>query len=280
MSIATDFIALLEAFAARGPLPRVAALHLPPASAAGSKSGEFCALELEDGSLGLSYVLLGDTLAELSAGGDNSLIGADALAVARWYDSAEAVRRTLGFAAINALSRCLFDRAGWRPDSSADSIGRLEPQPGDHVGMIGHFTPLIGRIVDAGARLTIAELNPEFAGQRDGYRVTLDANELGACNKVLSTSTVLLNDTLDTVLGCCSSASYFAMVGPGAGCLPDPLFARGVTLLGGSWIDDRDGFVAALAAGSSWSGAARKFAIRQADYPGFGALLGRCGDRD
>jgi uncharacterized protein (DUF4213/DUF364 family) len=54
--------------------------------------------------------------------------------------------------------------------------------------------------------------------------------------KVVSTSTLLLNDTLDRMLGHCRNARWFAMVGPGAGCLPDALFARGVTLLGGSWI--------------------------------------------
>ena len=39
------------------PVPRVKALHLPPVPWNGSKDGEFGALELEDGSLGLSYVL-------------------------------------------------------------------------------------------------------------------------------------------------------------------------------------------------------------------------------
>ena len=39
-------------------LPRVRALHLPPLPWNGRKDGEFAALELDDGSLGLSYVCL------------------------------------------------------------------------------------------------------------------------------------------------------------------------------------------------------------------------------
>ena len=68
------------------------------------------------------------------------------------------------------------------------------------------------------------------------------------------------------------------MVGPSAGCLPDALFARGVTLLGGSWIRDRQGFIAALESGESRSEFAGKFVLTADNYPGFAALLARaCG---
>jgi uncharacterized protein (DUF4213/DUF364 family) len=85
---------------------------------------------------------------------------------------------------------------------------------------------------------------------------------------------VLLNDTLDEVLSHCSAARAFAMLGPGASCLPDPLFRRGVTLLGGVWIERPDAFKRALAAGQPWGRHARKFALASARYPGIDALLG------
>lgn len=280
MSFAADYIAQLEAFAARGPLPRVRALHLPPLQRNRDNRGEFCAMELEDGSLGLSYVLLGDTLERLHDERDGFAIpGADALDLARRYATDEGAGKTLGFAAANALVRCLFDRAGFRPGRSADSIGSLDPQPGERIGMIGYFTPLLGRIVASGARLIIVELKPELAGEHDGYRVTLDVGELAGCGKVVSTSTLLLNDTLDRMLGFCRDARWFAMIGPGAGCLPDALFARGVTMLGGSWIDDRERFIAALRSGESTREFSGKFALTPDTYPGFAALLERACDR-
>ena len=276
-TIPQELIALLERFSARTTLPRVHALHLPPASAAGSKDGEFCALELTDGSVGLSYVLLPDTLHQLIAGAADGLAGADPLVLARAIAEPTAARRAIGLAAINALTRCLFDRAGYAPELDVDSIGSLHPQAGDHIGMIGFFRPLVGRFVASGARLTVAELNPDFAGAHDGYRITLDPSELPGCNKVLSTSTVLLNDTLDVMLGHCRSASEFVMVGPGAGCLPDPLFARGVTMLGGAWITDSAALIDRLRSGTKWSEATRKSAIRRTDYPGIDTLLERIG---
>ena len=131
MSFADDYLAQLEAFAARNALPRVRALHLPPVQAGADDKGEFCALELEDGSVGLSYVLFDDTLARLHAGGDSlGIAGSDALQLARRYASADYFGKALGFAAANALTRCLFDRAGFRPGTSADSIGQMQPQAG------------------------------------------------------------------------------------------------------------------------------------------------------
>jgi len=275
MSFATDYLTQLERLGQRMKLPRVRALHLPPDPAPGEPRGEFCALELDDGSLGLSYVLLDDTLAQARlldpAGG---LAGSDALALARRYVDGDGAKRTIGFAAANALTRCLYDRAGYRPDASVDSLGALDPQPGEQIGMIGLFTPLLPRVLASGARLTVIELKPHLVGVHDGWRVTLDADELRHCDKVVSTGTLVLNDTLDAMLERCERAHWIALVGPSMGCLPDALFARGVTLLGGSWVLDGPAYVDALRRGELRSGMAQKVAITPDRYPGFEALLG------
>jgi len=251
------------------PPPRVKALHLPPVPWNGSKDGEFGALELTDGSLGLSYVLLDDSLAALAGGAQASaLAGADALQLAHGWRDGQGAARTLGFAAVNALSRHLFDRAGFVPPPATDSIGGLDPQPGEHIGMVGFFPPLVRQVTALGARLTVLELRPELAGEHAGYTVTLDPRALNDCDKVLSTSTVLLNHTLDTVLANCRRARRIALIGPGAGCLPGALFGAGVTTLGGTWITDAPGFLQALRDGAPWSGCARKFTLHAADWPG------------
>jgi uncharacterized protein (DUF4213/DUF364 family) len=240
----------------------------------GSRDGEFCAVELEDGSLGLSFVLLGDTLARLRApAGHPAVIGMAAIDLARRHADRTGAQRALGFATVNALTRHLFDRAGYEPGAARGSLGDLDLGPGDHLGMIGLFPPLVRQVLATGARLTVLELRADLAGPRDGWHVTLDAAELMRCNKVLSTSTVLLNDTLDAVLAHCRCAERMALVGPGAGCLPDPLFARGVTSLGGSWILDAVGFKSALSAGEPWGVFTKKFAVHRETYPGFDRLL-------
>ena len=257
-------------------LPRVAALHLPRVPWDGTKDGEFGALELDDGSLGLSYVLLDGDLAALVAGRDGQqVIGAGVLDVARWWVEGSGARRTLGFAAVNALTRHLFDAAGFAPPDATDSIGGLDPQAGEHIGMVGYFPPLVKQVTARGAHLTVLELKAELAGPREGFHITLDARELDSCEKVLATSTVLLNDTLDAVLAHCRRARAIALIGPGASCLPDALFARGVSFMGGTWIERAQAFKQALACGEPWGQHARKFALTPAGYPGVRALSDR-----
>lgn len=276
MPLLTENLALLEAFAQRAPLPRVRALHLPPMPGGDDLRGEFCALELDDGALGLSYVLLDDTWAGLHAHGQRLVQpGDDALALARAAAGGDALARCLGLAAVNALTRCLFERSGYVPPTSGDSVGHLDPQPGETLGMIGHFTPLIPRITAHGARLLIVELRADLVGERDRVRVTLDARELAGCRKVLATGTLLLNDTLDAMLVHCRGATRLALIGPSVGGPPDPLFARGITLLGGSWITDAPAYREALRAGAPTRALSRKVSLTPADWPGWQALLGR-----
>lgn len=274
-SIAVEILKLLRKNSARLQLPRVRALHLPPSPWNGSKDGEFSALELEDGSMGLGYVLLDNTLAELHSSPTHpGLLGADVLEVAEWWVSKTGAQRMVGFAAVNALTRHLFDLAGYEPPTASDSIGGLAPQSGEHIGMVGFFPPLLKQAAANGARLTVLELRTDLAGNHDGYRVTLDVQDLGSCDKVLLTSTVLLNDSLDNVLAHCQSAGSIAMIGPGAGCLPEPLFCRGIGLVGGFWINDNIGFRNALRLGTRWGEYGRKFAITEQNYPGILQLAG------
>lgn len=279
-TVAQDLLALIERAAEIEPLPPVARLHLPLDADENSHEAEFCGLELADGSIGLSFLMLGDTFAALRAANPAAMLqGMPALDLARWFLADEPARRTIGFAAINAISQRLLHLGGVELDTATDSIGLLDPRPGDRVGMVGLFTPLVPRIVEAGADLTVLELQEHLAGEREGWRVTLDPGELAGCTKVLSTTTILLNDTLDRVISACRGARYLALVGPGGGCLPDPLFARGVTLLGGTRIVDRDGFATAIARGESWGRYARKYCITRDRYPGVEAILAAIGAR-
>lgn len=257
------------ALGARTP-PQVAALHRPPRLGRGPVDAEFCAVELADGSIGLGYVLLdgaGDAL-----GTDRAAAlarpGTPSLALARAYARADPLARTLGLAAINALSQHAMRVAGRTAPPAADSLGGLDPRPGERVGMVGWFPPLTRRVLERGASLVVVELDPALAGRRDGYEVTLDPAALAECDRVLATTTVLLNDTLDAVLAACARATRVVLLGPSGGFLPDAAFARGVHAIGGTQVIDRDGFVAALEAGAPWGAYARKTLLDALDWPG------------
>ena len=263
--------------------PRVAQLHVPRRpDTTGEHDAEFCAIELEDGAFGLSYVLLGDTLQALLATHGSApgapLAGADAMVLAQRLADGSEVERAIALAAINALTDSVWRRVGYEPPPAGNSLGDVVLGPQDHLGMIGFFPPLVQRVADAGGRLSVVEMNPEMvARQHERYpniTIGLDRALLAPCNLVVGTSTMLLNHTLDQMLAAAPLATRFAVIGPSAGLWPDALFERGVTLLGGTLVTDPAAFAAAMAAGESWSSATRKFAIARDGWPGWRALTG------
>ncbi|MBZ0131636.1 MAG: DUF364 domain-containing protein [Rhodocyclaceae bacterium] len=259
--------------AALGPA-RVKRIVLPPLVERPGKEGEFCAVQLDDGSVGMAFTLLGGTLAELHARGlGGGQDGAAAMALVRGYADGDGAARALGLATINALTRRLYDHAGFLADDSTDSFGSLGLAPGDRLGMVGHFTPLIEQARASGIPVTVLELKAELVREEPGLVVTLDPQRLAGCNKIVSTSTLLLNDTFEAVAGFWRGADAVAVVGPSAGCPPDPLFAAGVTSVGTAWVVDAEGFLARCAAGEKWGGTSRKVTLTPQQYPGLEALL-------
>jgi hypothetical protein len=280
--VATAITLQLGAIAERWPTPRVRRLHVPQRGAApGEHDAEFCAIELDDGAFGLSYVLLGDTLDALLAAhgaGALPLAGADPMAMAWRLVDGNAVERALALAAINAMTDSVWRRVGYEPPPAGNSLGDVSLGATDHLGMIGFFPPLVQRVSEAGGRLSVVEMNAEMvARQRERYpqiTIGLDRALLANCTQVVGTSTMLLNDTLDDMLAAAPNARRFAVIGPSAGLWPDALFERGVSLVGGTRVTDASGFTDAMAAGDPWSAASRKFAIARADWPGWRALTG------
>jgi uncharacterized protein (DUF4213/DUF364 family) len=250
---------------------RVRRIVLPPLMEDPGKEGEFCAVQLDDGSVGLAFTLLDGTLAALHS---QRRKAGPAMDLVQGYAAGNAAARALGLAAINALARRLYERAGFVPEDSADSFGSLGLRPGDRLGMVGHFGSLIGQARALGIPVTVLELRPQLVHEEPGLVVTLDPRRLAGCNKIVSTSTLLLNDTFEQVSALWRGAEAVAMVGPSAGCPPDALFAAGVSTVGTAWVSDAEAFLAHVAAGRKWGAAARKVTLVARRYPGLEALLG------
>ncbi|MGM9426049.1 Rossmann-like domain-containing protein [Hydrogenophaga sp. MI9] len=281
--IAAAVLTQLAAIAGRWPSPKVRRLHIPRRPGEpGEHDAEFCAIELEDGAFGLSYILLGHTLDRLLAhhgsGRSDALAGADPMALAQRLADGDEVERAVALAAVNALTDSVWRRVGYTPPPAGNSLGDVVLGPQDHLGMIGFFPPLVRRVDEAGGRLTVVEMNAGMVARQQerfpNILVTLDRAALAGCNTVVGTSTMLLNDSLDQMLAAAPAAQRFAVIGPSAGLWPDALFDRGVTLLGGTQVVDGAAFAAAMAAGESWSGASRKFAIARGSWPGWRQIAG------
>jgi uncharacterized protein (DUF4213/DUF364 family) len=203
-----------------------------------------------------------------------SLINESPVQVASLYAREEGWQKVLGMAAINAISQYLFSRGGYSPPTGGKTVAHLELDKGDHVGMVGFFPPLVEQLREMGLPLTVIELDEQWLQSDDRFEVTLEPEKLNDCSKIICTGTVLVNQTIDELLPHFGNARQVYIVGPTVGCLPDPLFDRGITRLGGCSVLDTVKFLGLWAAKEKWRDSTRRYVLsRGSAYPGCFQLL-------
>ncbi len=275
-TVADDYLTIVGDLHHHLSLPKIKRLWLPPLRDQPDRSAEFGAIVLEDDSVGLMFVLLDDTLHQINDRFDpKSLVGTDPAELAMEFQDRDPARKALALGAINAIGQHVIRASQLPLDTETNSIAAFDPRPEDRIGMVGFFPPLVERLRAARMDLTVIELKSELIQQEDRFQVTLDPAALKRCNKILCTSTVLLNDSVDRMLEYCTHADQLAIIGPSAGFLPDPLFDRNVDTVGGNQIVDATGFITHCEDEEKWGQTARKYCLHHHDYPGYQALLRR-----
>lgn len=227
------------------------------------------ALALEGGAGGISYVQLPESRAAgYRALTPQSFVGRRPEGYAEGFGDADPLANMLGLAAVNAICQQVMRLTDCTDGAATDSLGLMSIAAGDRVGMVGFFPPLLKYLYNSQAELVIVEKDPRLVGRYPKLAVTLDVSALQGCNKVLCTGAAVLNATLDEVLRHCTAAEHMAVLGPSAGFFPDPLFARGVDVLGGRLVKDGLLLLRLIAEGRRWREATQKLCFQAGRYPG------------
>jgi uncharacterized protein (DUF4213/DUF364 family) len=268
MRIMTEMRDLALGLASRFQIPKIAGIVFPPFYEGGQpKECEFMALALEGGAGGVSYLLLPDSSAkEYRLLKPQSFIGTHPEQYVECFASGDPIQNMLGLACINVICQHVMRICDCVPDAAIDSLGLMHIEDGDRVGMVGFFPPLLKYMQNRNVELIIVEENQQLVERYPKLHVTLDASELNSCNKVLCTSTTLLNDTLDDVLQQCTNAQHISVLGPTAGYFPDPLFDRGIHVLGGRFVSDGMLLLKLIAERKRWGEATQKLCFKASDY--------------
>ena len=116
--------------------------------------------------------------------------------------------------------------------------------------------------------MVVVEKKERLIQEYPHLSITLDATKLSTCNKILCTSTTLLNNSLDEILTHCSSDAFISIIGPTAGYFPDPFFARGVDVVGGRVVRNGALLLQLLAERKRWGDATQKICFRKETYAG------------
>jgi uncharacterized protein (DUF4213/DUF364 family) len=134
--------------------------------------------------------------------------------------------------------------------------------------MVGLFYGLIKTIKEAKAELVVIEKNEQLIQKYPDLPISMDATKLSICNKVLCTSTTIMNNSLDEILAQCSPDAFVSIIGPTAGYFPDPLFARGVNVVGGRIVKNGELFLQQLAEKKRWGDATQRICFQKKSYTG------------
>ena len=276
MTIVQEFLDIVNKVEKVIEFPLIQEVFFPPLNALDKscKASNFGALKLEDGTIGVIFTNLNPVVKKRAASFDSSnVIGNNPIDLAKSFNSQDDLEKVVGLGAINAITQYIFKQARLQLDFTTDSLGLLDFQKSDTIGMVGFFGPLMKKIEQSGSRVIIIEKKEHLIKKTKNWEVTLEPSQLSSCNKVLITSTTVLNDSIDEILNFCSQAEKISVIGPTGGFFPDPLFRRGVDILGGTFVHDPERFMELIRNNQKWGPSTKKYIIKKGDYEGIDALL-------
>ena len=233
------------------------------------KDAQFMAISLESGAAGISFLLLPDEkMEQYNTLKPLDFIGKGPRGFALEFGNKDPIKEMISLAAINAICQHVMRESNFVVESAVDSLGLLSISAGDRIGMVGLFFGLVNKIKNAGAELVVIEKQEQLIDKFPDLPITLDATKLRTCNKILCTSTTILNNSLDEILTHCSPDAFISIIGPTAGYFPDPLFARGVDVVGGRVVKNGTQFLQLLSEGKHWGDATLRTCFQRETYTG------------
>jgi hypothetical protein len=276
MDISHDFIKVIKLIDDKFEFPSVDKIFIPSQVDLNSdrKKANFGAIKLTDGSTGIFFIGLDKDFHKIAQKTDLAKLSKkDPVDLAYKFKEETLFDRTIGLGAINAISHFLFTRSNFQFTPSNHIINDINVQRQDIIGMVGYFPPLVRKVNLMGNKLVIVELKEELTKKTSNWEITLDTSRLAECNKIICTSTTLINNTLDNILNFTRDAEIFGLIGPTAGFLPDPIFQRKVDIIGGSIVNNSELFLERIVQGERWRDSVLKFVMTKENYPGIKNLI-------
>jgi uncharacterized protein (DUF4213/DUF364 family) len=172
-------------------------------------------------------------------------------------ESPEPIKRAVAVAALNALSamcwtKGLTDNQTLRERADAQDYIKIRSECS--VAVFGAIIPVLRMLKKRGGTWWVIEQDsralkddelPHFVPWGQSEEITRKADVL------IITGVSLLNGTLEPILSLAGAGVEIAVLGPTASMLPEPMFRRGVRVVGGVWVKRPDELLNVLASGGS-----------------------------
>jgi len=206
----------------------------------------YTGVKLSTGHGGVSYTMIRNLTKsvccpEISMAGEIAgMRVSDAIKLAEEGDT---ISSAIGIATINAASQSLIFgemKNRYNIVIGRDALDLISIKPSDKVVMIGAFPPYVKKLMQNVRSLTVFDDNKSALmelGLPTDPGVTLESS-LKDASVAIITGSAFVNKTIEGLLDLTSNAREVLVIGPTASMLPDPLFKRGVTAVGGIKITD------------------------------------------
>ncbi len=193
------------------------------------------AVELDNGNIGISYVLREDLKAGCSIFPfGQQVIGQDAADIAQWVLSGgDNLQKGIGMAVLCAVSMLQKLDDSETPDRPFG----VNVRDTDVMGIIGFIAPVVNIM---GPRVKELYVFDKGISQCGGIISTIIPVEeqprlLSTCDIVVLSGTTMINGSIDELLKMCEQAREIIMIGASTPMFPKAFLDTRVTMLAGSW---------------------------------------------
>lgn len=187
----------------------------------------YTAVLLEDNRTGVAFTFRQEARGGCSVfHGLRPLSGRPASDLLHLLESTDPIEAAVGLACANALAN--QQNEGFQ---DGDILDHLDLRSDDHVGMVGHFGPLVNALQQRARSLTVFERIKE---PHEYLRPAEEAEvSLPRCQVALITATSIINQTIDLLLDAAKHCREVVVLGASTPMLPEAFSTAKVTLLSG-----------------------------------------------
>ena len=171
--------------------------------------------------------------------------------------SPEPMKVAVAIATLNALSSTCWSQGGtehYNMNMNMDALEAVRLTDDSAVAVIGAIVPVLRLLKRRGGTWWIIEQDPKTLREDEWPHYVPEERSkevLGKADVLIITGVTLVNHTLENILEYARPGAEIAVMGPTASMLPEPLFERGVRVVGGVWVKKPDELLDVLASGGS-----------------------------
>jgi len=171
--------------------------------------------------------------------------------------SREPIKTAVAIATLNALSATCWAKGPnghyeIRMNMDAQDAVRMPKETS--VVVVGALVPTLRALKRRGGTWWVVEEDPRTLKEDEMAHYVPrheSAETINRADVLVITGATLVTQTLEAILEAAKPDAEIAVMGPTAGLLPEPLFERGVRVVGGVWVRKPDELLEVLAGGGS-----------------------------